>query len=112
MRRKSQTARCRRRTSAGLLLLPPDDVERATGLEPLDVLLRERVGALDLGRGVVRVVDARAYGRVGCQAREPEHRDAVVLVDLVVRGRVGESEGKDALLLQVSISDERGRPAA
>ena len=59
-------------------------------------------------KSIVRAVglgDAAPHRLVGRQVGQAEHRDAVVLADLVVGGRVGERERQQALLLEVRLVD-------
>ena len=63
----------------------PDDVEGAAGAEPLDVLGAERVRCTRSRSSMPSgLVMRHAHRRVGREVGEAEHRDAVVLADLVV----------------------------
>ena len=63
------------------------------------------MGAREVERGAVGVVQRALHGLLGRQIGQAPHRQAVVDPDLVVRRRVGEPERQDALLLEVGLGD-------
>ena len=62
-----------------------DDVERAPGPEPLDLLVAERVRALEIDQLALGLGDPTPNRSIGRERGQIEHRDAVVFADPVVR---------------------------
>src|ERR1041384_3557374 len=70
-------ARDRTPVRAGLpQLLLPDDVERAAGLDPLDLLRAERVAGPEVDRGAVRLVDRAPHLDVRLEIGQAVDADA------------------------------------
>ena len=72
--------------------------------EPVDLLVAERVAALEVDCRAVGLDDL-AMDRLARHGRQAEHVDAVVLADRVVGGRVGERQRHETLLLGVRLMD-------
>src|SRR5688572_8618876 len=84
--------------SAAALHLLADEVEGAARPEPLDLLGGEGLDRLEVDGGAVGLGDPARHVALRLQVGEAQDRDAVVLADLVVGGRVGEGQGQHALL--------------
>ena len=65
------------------------------GLEPLDLLVAERVGGLEVDVVPSGLRIWQLHRLVGREVGQAEHADAVVLADLVVGGRVGERQRQE-----------------
>ena len=82
-----------------------DQVQSAAGVEPFDLILRQRVVRREFHGLAVSLVENTGHRVVRCQVGQAADRDGVAVSNRVPRGRIVEGEREDALLLQVRLMD-------
>src|SRR5690348_15675151 len=80
-------------------------VQGGAGAEPVELRVCERVVQPQGFGRAVGVVDPALDGLVGCQGAQVEEAQAIVRAYAVVVGGVCESEGQEALFLEVGFVD-------
>src|SRR5262245_32221783 len=85
-------------------------IQGGARLEPPDLLVGERVLALDRHGLAVGLGDDDGDWLARRELGEPGHAQGIALLDEVVIRGLGEGQGQDALLLEVGLVDTREAP--
>src|SRR5579885_134830 len=80
-----------------------NQIESTAFLKPINLLLSHRVIETDLLLGAVLMVQNHLHQAVRSELVQPNQINPILFLHFVVIGRIGKSESKNTLLLQVGL---------